>query len=211
MTTDNNIEQDGQFSSRVRTELEKLTSSIDVMMDNLRKMEHPILESRKRLPEANEQLDKISAQTEAATQQVLDMVEQIIEHQEQVVAMSGEFAGFLKKSRSKDRDLATDKINRINELASTSQNNAFLIMDALQFQDITSQQMHHAAALLEEIERRLHHLLGVFDGKELPPDAFLEGEPVKKARAYDPQADMVNSKDQKEVDSIISQVTVANK
>ena len=84
-----------------------------------------------------------------------------------------------------------------------SQNNAFLIMDALQFQDITSQQMHHASTLLEDIEGRLQHLLSVFDGEAMPE---FEDSEAKKERAFDPDADLFDGKNQSEVDTIVSQV-----
>ncbi len=193
------------ISAKIRSELEKLTGSIDLMMENIRKMEHPILESRERLPEANQQLDKVSAQTEEATHRMLDMVEQIIDHQEKIVAFSQEVATFLKKSRSKKRDEMQDKVKRVNEMASTSQSNAFLIMDALQFQDITSQQMHHASSLLEDIERKLHALLRVFEGEEAVE--IEDNEIEKKVRAYDPNADVFGNRDQKEVDEIVSQAS----
>ena len=190
------------FSEKVRDELEKLTVSINDIMDNMRKMENPIIESRENLPKANAQLDKISAQTEKAAHQMLDMVEQIIEQQENAGQLTDEIVAFFKRSRSKDRDVYLEKVARLKEIATLSQNNAFLIMDALQFQDITSQQMHHASTLLEDIEGRLQNLLSVFDGKDIPePESSLRRE-----RAFDPDADLFDGKNQTEVDNIVSQV-----
>lgn len=203
--TENKLKEDGDmFVAKVRKELEKLTGSVDIMMDNLRKMEHPILESRKSLPKANKQLDKVSEQTEKATHQMLDMVEQIIEHQEHVVEFSKEIGQKLKADlKQDDIDSIIDKANQINETASNSQNNAFLIMDTLQFQDITSQQMSHASALLEDIETRLHNLLKVFDGEA---DVNLDKlEDHHKKRAFNPDAELYDGRDQNEVDNIVSQ------
>ena len=204
--TEHKLREEGDmFVAKVRKELEKLTGSVDVMMDNLRKMEHPILESRQNLPKANKQLDKVSEQTEKATHQMLDMVEQIIEHQEQVVEFSKEIGQNLKTDlKQADIDLIIDKANQINVTASNSQNNAFLIMDALQFQDITSQQMNHASSLLEEIETRLHNLLQVFDGEaDVNLDKLEDNN--KKQRAFDPDADFYDGRNQSEVDNIVSQ------
>lgn len=192
---------DMAFSEKVRTELEKLSGSVDSMMDNLRKMESPILESRERLPQANAQLEKINSQTEAAAHQMLDMVEQMIEFQEKSITLCSEISEFFKRLRSKDREIYREKLNRISEMASSSQSNAFLIMDTLQFQDITAQQMNHASSLLEDIEMRLHNLLKVFDGEELVDIA----DPVKKeGRAFDPDADFVEGRNQSEVDAIVT-------
>lgn len=204
--TEHKLREDGdKFVAKVRKELEKLTGSVDIMMENLRKMEHPILESQKSLPKANKQLDKVSRQTEKATHQMLDMVEQIIEHQEKVVEFSKEIAQNLKADlKQEDIESIIDKANQINETASNSQNNAFLIMDALQFQDITSQQMNHASSLLEEIETRLHNLLKVFEGEE---DVNLDNleDDHKKQRVFDPEADLFDGRDQDDVDSIVSE------
>ncbi len=195
------------FPAKVRSELEKLTDSINTIMNNMRKMQNPILESREQLPQANAQLDKVSAQTEKAANKMLDLVEQIIDHQEKVVQLSDDLTGFLRRSRARDRDVYRDNVKRINEMAATSQNNAFMIMDALQFQDITAQQVNHASSLLEDIESRLQNLLGVFDGKDV---SELKNMPSsKKERAYDPGADLFEGRDQKEVDDIISQTTGA--
>jgi chemotaxis regulatin CheY-phosphate phosphatase CheZ len=115
------------LSDQIRNELEKLTESISGMMENMKKMETPIFESRRRLPKANEQLDKITAQTEAATHQMLDMVEQILEYQEKIVQFSGEVLEFMKKSPSEGVDTMLEKINSIHEMATTSQNSSFLM------------------------------------------------------------------------------------
>jgi chemotaxis protein CheZ len=192
------------LSDQIRNELEKLTESISGMMENMKKMETPIFESRRRLPKANEQLDKITAQTEAATHQMLDMVEQILEYQEKIVQFSGEVLEFMKKSPSEGVDTMLEKINSIHEMATTSQNSSFLIMDALQFQDITAQQMNHASHLLEDIEGRLQHLLLVFDGNDINE---LAADKRRKDRAYDPDADLFEGKPQEEVDDIISKVS----
>lgn len=189
------------FTDRVRSELEKLTGSVDSMMENLRKMESPIMESRERLPQANAQLDKINSQTEAAAHEMLDMVEQMIDFQEKSVTLCAEVSGFFKKLRSKDREIYQEKLNRISEMASASQNNAFMIMDTLQFQDITSQQMSHASALLGDIETRLHNLLRVFDGEEM---LDLPETTTRSERAYDPNADFIEGRNQSEVDAIVT-------
>ena len=192
-----------QFSEKLRNELEKLTGSINEIMLNMKKMQNPLVESREKLPIANKQLDKITAQTEQATHKMLDMVEQIIEHQEQITQLTADLGQFFKKSRSKERDINADRIKRVNEMASVSQNNAFIIMDALQFQDITSQQIQHASILLEDIGIRLHQLLAAFEGGEIS-DEMLQSKLSK--RAYDPNADLFNGKDQREVDDIISKI-----
>jgi chemotaxis regulatin CheY-phosphate phosphatase CheZ len=205
MTKNNTTPDKNQFTDKLRKELGNLTASIGEIMQNMKMMQNPIMESRDKLPKANEQLEKISAQTEKATHTMLDMVEQILEHQEKIAEFTDDIIGFMKKSRSKEKNIHLDHLVRIKEMSSISQNNAFLIMDALQFQDITSQQMRHASTLLEDIENRLHHLLAAFEGKEV---SDIKRQQSLGERAYDPDADLYNGKNQFEVDSIISTVAV---
>jgi chemotaxis regulatin CheY-phosphate phosphatase CheZ len=80
-------------------------------------------------------------------------------------------------------------------------NDAYAVMDALQFQDITSQQMDHAASLLEEIEAKLKNILQTMgaDAKSLTE----RPEPAKKVRTYDPHADLFERKtEQAVIDSL---------
>jgi len=196
-------ERPNQFSEKLRQELEKLTGSINEIMRNIRMMQNPIAESREKLPIANDQLDKVSAQTEKATHRMLDMVEQIIAHQEKIVQFADHLAGFFNRSRARDRDLCREQVDHIREIAAVSQDNAFLIMDALQFQDITAQQMQHASTLLMDIELRMRQLMAAFEGREVPE---LEAR-ISKALAYDPDADLFNGRDQREVDAIVSGIT----
>ncbi len=88
--------------------------------------------------------------------------------------------------------------------ANTNLNDAFALMDALQFQDITSQQMDHAAALLEEIESRLH--MRAEDYRRRAAAEIVASNRPKKARAYDPHADLFERKtEQKEIDTLFAQ------
>lgn len=77
-------------------------------------------------------------------------------------------------------------------------------MNALQFQDITSQQMNHAASLLEEIETKLTQICQVFG---IGSETSEEESSDKKERVYDPHADLYEKKtEQKDVDSMFEQV-----
>jgi hypothetical protein len=74
----------------------------------------------------------------------------------------------------------------------------------LQFQDITAQQMDHAASLLEDTENKLQSILKTLGA---PEAAGLEGAVggSRKARAFDPHADYVDRKtDQKDIDSLFA-------
>ncbi len=190
-------------SEEVRIQLEKeiveLTQAINEIVCKFKKMRHPLAESRKQVPKATEQLDKITQQTEAATHRMLDVVEQITQREEEVVKGLTEISAWAEKGRVADIQTLSQTLK---EHAEATIADTYTILDALQFQDITSQQMNHAASLLEEIEEKLHQIVTVLHGKEVPPTG---GKKAKKERAYDPHADLFEKKtNQAEVDSLIA-------
>jgi chemotaxis regulatin CheY-phosphate phosphatase CheZ len=90
----------------------------------------------------------------------------------------------------------------IEKAAQENLDAAFSLMDALQFQDITSQQVDYAASLLEEIETRLAHILKVV-GAEQEQIAAVSSQQPKKQRAFDPNADLFEKKTQQsEIDAL---------
>jgi chemotaxis regulatin CheY-phosphate phosphatase CheZ len=93
-------------------------------------------------------------------------------------------------------------IEDLTEKANANLNDAFLIMDSLQFQDITAQQMDHAASLLEDLESKLQQVLITFGG-EMGEEALVAAPSPKKVRAYDPHADLFEKKTaQEDIDSL---------
>lgn len=183
---------------KMQSEVVALASSINEVVEKFRQLQNPLAESRDSVPKATEQLDKISEQTEAATHQMLDKVEGISQREEEVIQG-------LRKIKA---DIANGSVAGIGsaldvliEKAQTSCDDAFLIMDALQFQDITAQQMNHAAALLEEIEARLQSIVGVIQGSQETDDTERQG----KKRIYDPHAEFADTKTtQADIDSLFS-------
>ncbi len=178
----------------IQKELASLTQSVNGLVDNLHRMKSPLVESHDKVPQATNQLDKISQQTEAATNRMLDVIEQITQREQQIITglqhIGEEVAG----------QPAAKKIDELCELANTNMNDAYAVMDALQFQDITAQQMDHAASLLEEIETKLKNILQTMgaDAKTLT-----QFDTAKKIRTYDPHADLFERKtEQAVIDSL---------
>ena len=93
---------------------------------------------------------------------------------------------------------ALELIEHASELVSANCNDTYAIMDALQFQDITSQQMDHAASLLEEIETKLKGIVGVLGGNPAQEDDS-SGDTKKKKRIFDPHAHLFEKKTEQEV------------
>ena len=139
---------DEKLYSKMQHEILALASSVGEVVEKFKQLHHPLTESHDRVPKATEQLDKISEQTEAAAHQMLDMVEGITQRESDIVSGLGELKSKISSGDSAD---AEKQIDTLIEKADKNCNDAYTIMDVLQFQDITSQQMNHAAALLEDI------------------------------------------------------------
>lgn len=187
-------------SEKVRAELENMVKSLDAMAQTMRDMETPIIESRRELPKASQQLTRASAQTEAAAHHMLEELETIIAHQDEIGKLSREIIRFILKSRSRERQTVLDKMSRIRDVASVSQNNAFRIVDTLQFQDVASHHIQHASEVLEDIGQHLQHLQTIVSGD----DASMP----QNHGGFDPGEaglDPVAGRDQREVDLIVSQ------
>jgi len=194
MTTKENLQ------TRIQKEIAELTESISGLVEGFKKLQRPLVESHEKVPQATNQLDKISAQTEEVTHRMLDMVEKITQREDDVIKG-------IEEIRRLAAGGAVDKIGQladeISSKANQNLNDAFMIMESLQFQDITAQQMDHAASLLEDIEEKLHHILSTIGGEGTAESQLEHVE--RKIRAYDPHADFVDRKaNQADIDSLFS-------
>jgi chemotaxis regulatin CheY-phosphate phosphatase CheZ len=186
---------------RIQREIAELTQSISGMMSNFRKLQRPLAESREKVPQATTQLDKITQQTEAVTARMLDVVEQMTQREEEVIRG-------IDQIRTKSSENAGEEIAELAQglivKATDNLNAAYQIMESLQFQDITAQQMDHAASLLEDVENKLHGILATLGAPESIAAETVRHTP-RKARAYDPHADFVDHKtNQKDIDSLFA-------
>ena len=134
-----------------------LIKSVNNMIRNFRSIRKPIVESSNSMPIASEQLDKVTFETEKATHQMLDLIEGITERDTD----TAELVDKMLENISDIPEEAKPHLNRIKENAEACQNDSFLLMDALQFQDITTQQINHANTILGEIETKLQSLLEI--------------------------------------------------
>ena len=186
---------------RIQEEISGLSTSIATLLDEFNKLRNPLAESREKVPQATSQLDKISEQTEAAAHQMLDMVEKITEREGDIISSLGQFKEYAQSGQT---DKILSEVDGVVEKANVNLNDAFMIMDALQFQDITSQQMDHAATLLEEVEGKLHGILSDLGTKDA--ESLSTVPEKKKVRAFDPHADFIDKKtDQQEIDNMFGQ------
>jgi hypothetical protein len=82
---------------------------------------------------------------------------------------------------------------KASELRGTLRDEIFMMMGALQFQDITTQQLNHASAVLVEMEQRLLDVAKLFDVN--PDSAVISGHlpQAPDAQTYDPNATVQNA------------------
>jgi len=186
---------------KLQDEIARLTESITQIVENFKKLHNPLIESTEYVPKATEQLDKISEQTEQAAHKMLDRVEKITMREDEVISGLAKIASLADGSHNSE---LTTLVNSLTEMAGHNRDDAYQIMDALQFQDITAQQMNHAAALLEEIEGKLRLITGILLNEHA--GQVKKGEaPAKKDRAYDPHAEFVDKQaHQKDIDTMFA-------
>lgn len=96
---------------------------------------------------------------------------------------------------------------KAQRLRATLRDELFMMMGALQFQDITAQQLAHASAVLVEMEMRLTEIAALFDATiaSEPPLATMGATP--DPRTYDPNATTRNAEARQQLaDTIFTKV-----
>ena len=96
------------------------------------------------------QLQKVTSTTEEATNKILDVAEKLDEDQMKIIALIEDL-----EANSCSGDDLSAKFEEVKSKVYQNQESAFLIMDYLQFQDITAQQIAGAYSLLADTEKTL--------------------------------------------------------
>lgn len=187
-----------QIRSKIEKEIADLTGALSKVIATFKSMKAPLIETHGKVPQATVQLDKVVDQTEAATTGMLDILEEIGNREDEVI---NGLKSLRESISSRDTDDIQQAIDEIVEKAEHNLNDVYQVMDALQFQDITSQQIQHAASVLEELELKLQNIISVVGGEDEMP----ESDPAAKERVFDPHADLYEKKtEQADVDSMFS-------
>lgn len=194
-------ENKSKMTEQIRTELKELTDSISVMMSTFRSIKKPMQESSDKLPTTTSQLEKVTEQTENAANKVLDMVESISNRESDITNDIQKVQDTIADANFEKSDELKELLGNIKSNSEANLNDAYNIMDALQFQDITTQQIDHAISLLDDVEEKLHVMLKAVGVK---PDKKAPAKDRKKA--FDPNAtySASNKAQQEDIDQIIS-------
>lgn len=185
---------------KIKKEIMEIADNISEIVNNYKKLRNPLMESQEKVPQATEHLDKINEQTEAATQKMLDMVEAVTQREEEII----QSLESLKDDITGDnKEKIISHIDTLIKKATENNDDTFTIMGALQFQDITSQQLNYAVHMLIDLEDKLGKVLVVMNGDEVVEKVSVK--PAGKARAYDPHADMNDKKtEQSDIDNLFA-------
>jgi len=202
-TTNDTGQTPAPAATKIHDELQALKDSILRIAVNFRELRSPLDQSRAAVPQATSQLDKVTQQTEQAAARVLDHAEKLSSQLAEMVTLLNVAINDYADRKLEGPGRAA--LEKAEELANISQNDAFTIIDALQFQDITSQQINSAASMLEEVEERLDVMLGFVDRGSGAQSAPAQREKsARKERAFDPHADMqVKHTGQSGVDDLV--------
>ena len=189
-----------EMQETIKKEIFEIATNIGEIVNNYKKLKSPLMESQEKVPRATDHLDKINEQTEAAAQRMLDTVEKITQREEELIQG-------LNLIRD---DVTGNNVKKIKKIidglikkATENSNDTFAIMDALQFQDITSQQLNYAVHMLEDLQTKIGNIVTVMNGEDVPVEK--DNNHINTATVYDPNADMFTKKtEQTDIDDIFA-------
>ncbi len=126
--------------------LEQANREIVGILENLRKNKTQLQSAAvERLQHTHSKLEEVNSTTESAASGILDSLDRA--------------QGYLDTLDADD----PDRTSKGSELRDSMRNELFSITEALQFQDITSQQIRYAANVLVELEEKLISVLHLID------------------------------------------------
>lgn len=183
------------FMKKIEGNINDLATNISGMFKSLHIISKPIKESSKNMPVATDHLTSITKQTELATIQILDKLESMAERDNDTLELISEER--TKVSQLNLHESVDKTYEKIKQIITDNLNDSYEIMEALQFQDITTQRIGFITNLLEDVEHKLISLL----------DALGEVTKVKQYESkehFDPKAEYADSKSkQTAIDKII--------
>ena len=143
---------------------------INKMLESLRAGQEVLKSAAvEKLHTTNEKLSEISSATETAATDIMDGIDRAMVLLDQ---LDGDDVG-----------------PKGAEIGGQVRDELFMVMNHLQFQDITSQQLSHASSIIQDMERYLDEFAGLFDVNSFGRIPDREPEPSALfPRAFDPAA-----------------------
>ncbi len=167
-------------TKRYMPQIAKLVFFIEEIVPLLNTIHENLHQSSSLIPGATAKLDKVTSATEMAATEVMDIVDNVINRLNNM----SESLDTLDENVEKgfDKAVFSEKTKVLREEIDGSQDDLFSIMNALQFQDITTQQINSIASTIENVYVKLSELLKGFED-----DAF-DFKNIKNV-SFDPNAE----------------------
>ncbi|MBL8027683.1 MAG: protein phosphatase CheZ [Fibrobacteres bacterium] len=178
-------------------ELKGLVENLNALIDTVTAIRGHVDSSIAHIPGAANRLDKITGETESATHHLIDIVDALSDNDAAISKKLDE----LNKVAVKSADPALSSLaDDLFSLFGKSRDEHSRILELLQFQDLTSQQINYVGMLLNKIETELLTISKAFDSDK---GAVTSGD---KGIAADPNATFIaGGANQSDVDDIIGQ------
>lgn len=153
--------------------LEQANVQILNVLDRLRESRAALQSSTlERLQTTHEKIREVTSATEDAAINIMDACDRATQMVDELDALDGE--------ETRDREKASI-------IRATLRDELFMMMGALQFQDITSQQLAHASSVLVDMEERMLEVARLFDHNLDVSRVTVVGD-APDVRTYDPNA-----------------------
>ena len=162
-------------------QIAKLVFFIEEVIPLLNTIHDDLHQSSLMMPTASEKLDKVTSATELATTEVMNIVDRVIGRLNTMTANIDEVDAVIAQEKPVLSTI-TEKTTSIRKEIDVSQEDLFSIMNALQFQDITTQQINSIGQIIETVQKKLGQLLSGFND-----EAFYL--PKERKVAFDDQAE----------------------
>jgi len=143
------------------------------------------------IKQTGEQISKVSDATEIAASKILDVSEALTDKQNNLISRLDELA--------QNNESFAEFVDELKDDIYSQQDDTFMILDYLQFQDITSQQLEGAFGMLHQIEDRLLAVARLLEGLDDITFDTLQ----QRNKAYDQNAEFRDQSDtQKHIDEL---------
>jgi chemotaxis regulatin CheY-phosphate phosphatase CheZ len=158
--------------------LERANNQIRSVLAHLRETRHALQSTTfEKLQTTHDKIKEVTSATEDAATNIMDACDRASQIVDELDAIDAEDAP--------DREKA-------GALRTTLRDELFMMMGALQFQDITSQQLAHASSVLVEMENRLADIANLFDSS-ISIERPLTTHGGVDEKTYDPNATTRNA------------------
>jgi len=148
---------EGDFHREIDGELYgqigEIARYINATIKRLQTVEPNISHASEKIPKASVQLSEITRVTEEATHEVMSQVEHLLDSQDSIL----QYLDGIEKGEDPGKTSAA-----IRDIVKDNKETLLDIMTGLSFQDLTGQKIKAIINLIEEVERRILHLIVTF-------------------------------------------------